>query len=78
MPEKTFPDALNEQIANEFAASQQYVAAAVYYLNPIPDLWNALKLPSARATGNAGVVLAALTVVVLTVVPGLLWAMVRI
>jgi bacterioferritin B len=31
MPDKTFADALNEQIANEFAASQQYVAAAVYY-----------------------------------------------
>lgn len=31
MPEKTFADALNEQISNEFAASQQYVAAAVYY-----------------------------------------------
>ena len=30
MPEK-FADALNAQIANEFAASQQYVAAAVYY-----------------------------------------------
>ena len=28
---KTFPDALNEQIANEFGASQQYVGAAVYY-----------------------------------------------
>jgi ferritin len=28
---KTFADALNEQIANEFAASQQYVGAAVYY-----------------------------------------------
>ena len=26
-----FPDALNEQIAYEFAASQQYVAIAVYY-----------------------------------------------
>lgn len=26
-----FPEALNEQIANEFAASQQYVAIAVYY-----------------------------------------------
>lgn len=26
-----FADALNAQIANEFAASQQYVAAAVYY-----------------------------------------------
>ena len=31
MPDKTFPDALNAQIANEFAAHQQYVAAAVYY-----------------------------------------------
>jgi bacterioferritin B len=26
-----FPDALNEQIGHEFAASQQYVAIAVYY-----------------------------------------------
>ena len=26
-----FPEALNEQVANEFAASQQYVAIAVYY-----------------------------------------------
>jgi ferritin len=31
MPEKSFADALNEQIANEFGASQQYVGAAVYY-----------------------------------------------
>ncbi len=31
MPEKTFATALNEQISNEFAASQQYVGAAVYY-----------------------------------------------
>jgi bacterioferritin B len=31
MPDKSFADALNEQIANEFAASQQYVGAAVYY-----------------------------------------------
>lgn len=28
---KSFATALNEQIANEFAASQQYVGAAVYY-----------------------------------------------
>ena len=28
---RSFADALNEQIANEFAASQQYVGAAVYY-----------------------------------------------
>jgi len=31
VPEKSFADALNEQIANEFAASQQYVGMAVYY-----------------------------------------------
>jgi ferritin len=31
MVEKTFPDALNEQISNEFSASQQYVGAAVFY-----------------------------------------------
>jgi ferritin len=29
--EKSFAKALNEQIANEFAASQQYVGMAVYY-----------------------------------------------
>ena len=26
-----FPEAMNQQVANEFAASQQYVAIAVYY-----------------------------------------------
>src|SRR4051794_21495559 len=31
MPSQTFVDRLNEQIGNEFAASQQYVAMAVYY-----------------------------------------------
>jgi bacterioferritin B len=31
MAEKSFANALNEQISNEFAASQQYVGAAVYY-----------------------------------------------
>jgi ferritin len=31
MADKSFADALNEQIANEFAAHQQYIAAAVYY-----------------------------------------------
>jgi ferritin len=31
MPEKSFADALNEQIANEFAAAQLYVGMAVYY-----------------------------------------------
>ena len=41
MPEKSFADALNEQIANEFAASQQYVGAAVYYdAETLPRLAN--------------------------------------
>ncbi|MDP9227438.1 MAG: ferritin [Actinomycetota bacterium] len=31
MPDKSFADALNKQIANELAASAQYIAAAVYY-----------------------------------------------
>ena len=31
MADQTFADALNEQISNELAASQQYVGAAVYY-----------------------------------------------
>jgi bacterioferritin B len=31
MAEKSYADALNEQIANEFSAHQQYIGAAVYY-----------------------------------------------
>jgi bacterioferritin B len=31
MADQNFADALNKQISNEFAASQQYVGAAVYY-----------------------------------------------
>ncbi|MGH2956756.1 MAG: ferritin [Solirubrobacterales bacterium] len=31
MPDQSFADALNEQISNELAASQQYIGAAVYY-----------------------------------------------
>ncbi|HEY0277839.1 MAG TPA: ferritin [Solirubrobacterales bacterium] len=31
MAEKSFAAALNEQISNEFAASQQYIGSAVYY-----------------------------------------------
>ena len=31
MADKDFADALNKQIANELAAAQQYIAAAVYY-----------------------------------------------
>ena len=33
MAEKSFADALNEQISNQFAASQQYIGAAVYYVS---------------------------------------------
>jgi ferritin len=33
MADKSFAEALNDQIANEFAASMQYVGAAVYYDN---------------------------------------------
>jgi ferritin len=39
MPAERFVTALNEQIADEFAASQQYVAVAVYYeANTLPQL----------------------------------------
>ena len=31
MADQSFAEALNEQIANEFAAQQQYIGAAVYY-----------------------------------------------
>ena len=53
------------------------VAAAVYYLNPVPDLWNSLRLPdvAGRPGLNPGVLLAGLFVAILTVVPGFLWAM---
>src|SRR5262245_27118490 len=39
MSEKAFADALNKQIANELAAAQQYMAAAVYYdIEVLPQL----------------------------------------
>ncbi len=31
MAERSFPEALNEQIANEFGAAMQYIGIAVYY-----------------------------------------------
>ena len=31
MADRSFPDALNDQIANEFSASMQYIGAAVHY-----------------------------------------------
>ncbi|MBV9119550.1 MAG: hypothetical protein JOZ39_02495 [Chloroflexi bacterium] len=52
------------------------VLAAVYYLRPVPDLWNALRAPARRARATSGVALATATVLVLTVVPGFLWSMV--
>ncbi|MDE3075977.1 MAG: hypothetical protein KGJ86_11165 [Chloroflexota bacterium] len=52
------------------------VAAAVYYLTPVPDLWNNLRLPGIpRPAGNAGVVLAGILVVFFTIVPGFVWAL---
>jgi NADH-quinone oxidoreductase subunit N len=54
------------------------VAAAVYYLAPIPDLWNGLRLPSARAQGNSAVLLAAILFLALTVAPGFVWAAIRL
>jgi bacterioferritin B len=39
MPDDTFVTRLNEQIGNEFAAHQQYVACAVYYdVETLPQL----------------------------------------
>ena len=39
MAEKAFADALNRQIANELAAAQQYIAAAVHYdIEVLPQL----------------------------------------
>ena len=41
MPAQRFVDSLNEQIANEFAAEQQYVAIGVYYESQtLPQLAN--------------------------------------
>jgi ferritin len=39
MPKNRFPQALNEHVAREFAASQQYIAIAVYYeAETLPNL----------------------------------------
>jgi bacterioferritin B len=39
MADKRFPEALNEHVAREFAASQQYIAIAVYYeAETLPNL----------------------------------------
>jgi NADH-quinone oxidoreductase subunit N len=50
------------------------VAAAVYYLKPVPDLWGSLRLSAPRPRGNAGVVVAGLVVLVFTVLPSIVWA----
>ena len=49
MPERSFPDALNDQIANEFGAAMQYIGAAVYYdSETLPRLAGVLLPPGAR------------------------------
>ncbi len=54
------------------------VAAAVYYLYPVPDLWSTLRLPGKlRLHGNAGVLAAGAATLLLTIVPGYLWALIR-
>jgi NADH-quinone oxidoreductase subunit N len=52
------------------------VAAAVYYLMPVPDLWNGLWVPASRARATPAVGVAALCVLALTVVPGFLWGLI--
>ncbi|MBV8083603.1 MAG: hypothetical protein JO247_02195 [Chloroflexi bacterium] len=53
------------------------VAAAIYYLMPLPDLWSALRVPApGRAAGNVGMAFAGLAVLALTVVPGFLWGLI--
>jgi NADH-quinone oxidoreductase subunit N len=49
------------------------VAAAVYYLKPVPDLWGSLRLSAPRPRGNAGVVVAGLVVLLFTVLPSIVW-----
>ena len=49
MPADAFVAKLNEQIANEFAAHQQYVACAVYYDDETLPQLAALLLPRRRS-----------------------------
>src|SRR5215203_2778629 len=54
MADQSFTDALNEQISNEFAASQQYVGAAVYYdAETLPRLANFFYRQALEERGHA-------------------------
>ena len=49
MPAERFVEALNEQVANEFAASHQYVAIAAHYESQtLPQLAAVLLRPGGR------------------------------
>jgi bacterioferritin B len=52
-----FPDALNEQIAHEFAASQQYVAIAVYFAREtLPQLASHFYRPAVEERNHAMII----------------------
>jgi ferritin len=54
MPADRFVKALNEQVAAEFAASHQYVAAAAYYeANTLPQLAGFFYLQAVEERGHA-------------------------
>jgi len=55
------------------------VFSVLYYLRPLPDLFAALRasVPAARAGAMPGVVLATLTVALISLFPGLVWALAR-
>ena len=54
MPAETFVDALNDQVANEFAASNQYVAIAAHYESEtMPQLANFFYRQAVEERGHA-------------------------
>jgi ferritin len=54
MPAETFVDALNDQVANEFAASHQYVAIAAHYESEtMPQLANFFYRQAVEERGHA-------------------------
>ena len=54
MPAETFVDALNDQVANEFAASHQYVAIAAHYESQtMPQLANFFYRQAVEERGHA-------------------------
>src|SRR3954452_16193936 len=59
MPAQSFVQALHEQIANEFAAEQQYIACAVYYESQtLPRLANLFYKQALEERGHAMIMLA--------------------